>query len=77
MASFTVGATSWPRPTRPPAPGGRPGEDMRVLLVDHQDSFVHTLAAYFAEQGARVRYNHLETGSIRRAPGGGLVVART
>ncbi len=27
---------------------------MRVLLVDHQDSFVHTLAAYFAEQGAQV-----------------------
>ena len=37
-----------------PAPCGLPGEDMRVLLVDHQDSFVHTLAAYFAEQGARV-----------------------
>ena len=27
---------------------------MRVLLVDHQDSFVHTLAGYFAEQGADV-----------------------
>jgi anthranilate synthase len=27
---------------------------MRVLLVDHQDSFVHTLAGYFAEQGAQV-----------------------
>jgi anthranilate synthase len=25
-----------------------------VLLVDHQDSFVHTLGGYFAEQGARV-----------------------
>jgi anthranilate synthase len=44
------------RPARmlAPARGGRPGEDMRVLLVDHQDSFVHTLAGYFAEQGARV-----------------------
>jgi anthranilate synthase len=31
-----------------------PGADLRVLLVDHQDSFVHTLAAYFAEQGAQV-----------------------
>jgi anthranilate synthase len=38
----------------PPAAGNLPGEDMRVLLVDHQDSFVHTLAGYFAEQGARV-----------------------
>jgi anthranilate synthase len=31
-----------------------PGEGMRVLLVDHQDSFVHTLAGYFREQGAHV-----------------------
>ena len=30
----------------------RPG--LRVLLVDHQDSFVHTLGSYFAEQGAQV-----------------------
>jgi len=36
------------------APGGLPGQALRVLLVDHQDSFVHTLAGYFAEQGARV-----------------------
>ena len=26
-----------------------------MLLVDHQDSFVHTLAAYFREHGAEVR----------------------
>jgi anthranilate synthase len=32
----------------------RPGDGLRVLLVDHQDSFVHTLAGYFAEQGAAV-----------------------
>jgi anthranilate synthase len=31
-----------------------PGDGLRVLLVDHQDSFVHTLAGYFAEQGAEV-----------------------
>lgn len=30
------------------------GEDMRVLLVDHQDSFVNTLADYFRQQGAEV-----------------------
>jgi anthranilate synthase len=30
------------------------GDGLRVLLVDHQDSFVHTLAAYFAEHGAQV-----------------------
>jgi anthranilate synthase len=43
----------------PPVPGpataGVPrGEGMRVLLIDHQDSFVHTLAGYFREQGAAV-----------------------
>ncbi len=40
-------------------PGGEtaeklPGNGLRVLLVDHQDSFVHTLAGYFREQGATV-----------------------
>jgi anthranilate synthase len=30
------------------------GAGMRVLLVDHQDSFVHTLAGYFREAGAEV-----------------------
>ena len=37
-----------------PGAGPLPGEGMRVLLVDHQDSFVHTLAGYFREQGAAV-----------------------
>jgi anthranilate synthase len=32
----------------------RPGAGLRVLLVDHQDSFVHTLAGYFREAGAEV-----------------------
>jgi anthranilate synthase len=31
-----------------------PGTGLRVLLVDHQDSFVHTLADYFRQQGAEV-----------------------
>jgi anthranilate synthase len=39
---------------QPAEPAGRPGDGARVLLVDHQDSFVHTLAAYFREQGAEV-----------------------
>ncbi|HUJ04699.1 MAG TPA: anthranilate synthase component I, partial [Streptosporangiaceae bacterium] len=33
---------------------GPPGEGLSVLLVDHQDSFVHTLASYLAQHGARV-----------------------
>ena len=39
-----------------PGPGaaGRPGQGLRILLVDHQDSFVHTLASYFRQEGADV-----------------------
>lgn len=39
------------------APAGladEPGAGRRVLLVDHQDSFVHTLANYFRATGAEV-----------------------
>jgi anthranilate synthase len=35
-------------------PADLPGAGLSVLLVDHQDSFVHTLAGYFAELGAEV-----------------------
>lgn len=44
-----------------PLPGGgattghRDGAGLHVLMVDHRDSFVHTLAAYFRETGASVR----------------------
>ena len=44
----------------PPAEAGaeagakRPGAGRTVLMVDHQDSFVHTLAAYLREAGAEV-----------------------
>lgn len=31
------------------------GRGLRVLMVDHQDSFVHTLASYLRESGAEVR----------------------
>ncbi|WP_062111986.1 anthranilate synthase [Aureimonas sp. AU40] len=36
--------------------GERPkvGEGVRILLVDHEDSFVHTLANYFRQTGAEV-----------------------
>jgi len=32
----------------------QPGLDKRVLLIDHQDSFVHTLANYLRQTGASV-----------------------
>jgi anthranilate synthase len=39
----------------PAAPASSaPGAGLRLLLVDHQDSFVHTLAGYFREAGATV-----------------------
>lgn len=33
---------------------GMPGAGKRILFVDHQDSFVHTLAGYFRRTGAEV-----------------------
>ncbi|REF00156.1 anthranilate synthase component I [Thermomonospora umbrina] len=36
------------------ASGDRPGEGLKVVLVDHEDSFVNTLADYFRQQGAEV-----------------------
>ncbi|MDA2807789.1 anthranilate synthase component I [Nocardiopsis suaedae] len=38
----------------PAAPAAPAGEGMRVLLVDHEDSFVNTLADYFRRHGAEV-----------------------
>jgi anthranilate synthase len=43
-----------PVPGSPVPASDLPGSGLRVLLVDHQDSFVHTLAGYFREQGAQV-----------------------
>lgn len=38
-----------------PREARRVGEGARILLVDHEDSFVHTLANYFRQTGAEVR----------------------
>jgi anthranilate synthase len=45
------GTTVAPPAAAPPLPGAR---GRRVLLVDHEDSFVHTLADYFRQAGADV-----------------------
>ncbi|RYE85511.1 MAG: anthranilate synthase, partial [Hyphomicrobiales bacterium] len=34
--------------------GAKVGEGVKILLVDHEDSFVHTLANYFRQTGAEV-----------------------
>jgi len=60
LAEAAVGG--WPAPVGaaeaaaviPADPGEQPGAGLRVLLVDHQDSFVHTLAGYLREHGAEV-----------------------
>jgi len=51
LGPATAGAAASAAPARP---GEQPGAGLRVLLVDHQDSFVHTLAGYFREYGAEV-----------------------
>jgi anthranilate synthase len=47
----TAAGTGAPEPARVTAPGEAAP---RVLLVDHQDSFVHTLGDYFRQRGAEV-----------------------
>lgn len=57
-ASAMIDAIRRPRGTPEPTAAERTvlraGAGMRFLLVDHQDSFVHTLANYFRQTGADV-----------------------
>ncbi|HEY3686971.1 MAG TPA: anthranilate synthase component I [Streptosporangiaceae bacterium] len=46
--------TAAPEPVAAAEPEPGPGAGLRVLLVDHQDSFVNTLADYFRQAGAEV-----------------------
>ncbi|MBP2298364.1 anthranilate synthase [Azospirillum picis] len=57
--------------------GMLPGQGRRVLLVDHDDSFVHTLADYFRQTGARVmtlRHTHARS-ALRDEPPDLLVLS--
>jgi anthranilate synthase len=54
-AERLAGGAAGAGPQAASAPGEHgPGRGLRVLLVDHQDSFVHTLGDYFRQQGAEV-----------------------
>src|SRR5690606_41968945 len=52
-ASGGVGAAA-PVPTPIEVAGGPAGAGRRVLLVDHEDSFVNTLGDYFRQHGCEV-----------------------
>ncbi len=49
-----AGNTAPVAPDKDGAAAERGGRPLRVLLVDHQDSFVHTLGDYFRQHGAEV-----------------------
>ncbi|MFI6317895.1 anthranilate synthase component I [Nonomuraea sp. NPDC050556] len=49
-----LAAVNTPSAVAAPAEKEQPGLGMTVLLVDHEDSFVNTLADYFRQQGATV-----------------------
>lgn len=56
-------------PVTPVAPQPGPGTGRRVLLIDHEDSFVHTLAGYFRAAGAEVETLRADLARQRLADG--------
>ena len=53
-ASRTEAALRAEAAPRAEAGADRPGAGRRVMMIDHEDSFVHTLAGYFRRTGAEV-----------------------
>jgi len=66
-ASALVAAISGTRAGPPAAlraaAAASPGTGMTVAMIDHRDSFVHTIADYFRQTGARVVTLRAETGT--------------
>jgi anthranilate synthase len=68
-------------PTSASSPPLHGGEGLHLLLVDHEDSFVHTLANYFRQTGAKVttlrygfdprRFDELAANFVVLSPGPG------
>ena len=50
-------------------PGSKPGAGKRVMLIDHEDSFVHTLASYLRAAGAVVETLRPELARARLSAG--------
>jgi anthranilate synthase len=82
-ASALLDAIKRPRdvPLHPELETNQVGAGKRILLVDHQDSFVHTLADYFRQTGAEVvtlragfpseQYDELKPDLVVLSPGPG------
>ncbi len=51
---FHVMGADQPRSVRPAATAKGAAGEPRVIMIDNEDSFVHTLADYFRQEGARV-----------------------
>lgn len=49
-----VGGTKGKGPQAAKQEAGQKGKGKRILFVDHEDSFVHTLSSYFKQTGAEV-----------------------
>jgi anthranilate synthase len=71
-AAAFIDALRRPRGARATTPivAQRDGASRRVLFVDHQDSFVHTLADYFRQTGAevvtwRAGFDHAQLDTLR------------
>jgi len=55
MLAAIRSASAAPKPKAAAAASLKPGHGLKVLLVDHEDSFVHMLADYIRQTGAEVR----------------------
>ncbi len=62
VAAITGAKAGAPVALRAPATAS-PGAGMTVAMIDHRDSFVHTIADYFRQTGARVVTLRAETGA--------------
>ncbi|MDE0256463.1 MAG: anthranilate synthase component I, partial [Rhodospirillaceae bacterium] len=63
LVAAISGAMAGPPVALRAAGAASPGTGMTVAMIDHRDSFVHTIADYFRQTGARVVTLRAETGT--------------